>query len=300
MSAASRDRRKTDWETDEPDDGTWYHAIRRALVDSGEDTVEVREREAEVWRLGSGFITAPDTDSRNRRRRAADVTLPAGPLRPLHPWSGPNAGSHRRSWEGAARRRRRLVREVALSPLASASTRTGASGAASWCTGCCRPCPAATGHTVKQPPAATCLATGVARAELTATVTEIIGCSPMTALPRCSPPRPGGGVDRRSMIDPPQADRFGLSGQIDRLLVTDQPGAGGGLQDQSPAADPGSMTVPRRIPAPAGRLCPRAGPDLSRQDDRVRPAVDGCAGTHGHSASHAGCAPGPDSLFTSP
>ncbi len=208
--------KKDDWETDEPDEGTWYHSVRRALVDHGV-TPEVRDGR-KVWRFGSG--TVGDLKPQALVIREADIVLPAWASTPARPvvwpqrWLAPSKLAEgpqgEDGWSG----------EVALSPLAPRldETRFRRGELVH------RLLQTLPGLAMEQrePAARRYLSrNGIAEPELSATVAEI---NKLFADQRFAGVFSAGAqaeVSIAGLVDPPQAVRFGLSGQIDRLLVTD-------------------------------------------------------------------------------
>ncbi len=207
--------RKTDgWETDEPDEGTWYHSIRRALVDSG---VEASGDEgSRIWRLGSGRIG--DIEPKGIIIADASPELPDWAMTPAPPvdrperWLAPSkladVAEADDGWSG----------EVALSPLAPREDRKFRRGELV--------------HRLLQslpglPPAQRESAArrylarnGVEGTALEATVREIMQLFSDVRFADVFSPDAQAEVPVAGLVEPPEARRFGLSGQIDRLLVT--------------------------------------------------------------------------------
>jgi ATP-dependent exoDNAse (exonuclease V) beta subunit len=94
-------------------------------------------------------------------------------------------------------------------------------------------------------------------------------------------------VSIAAMIDPPDAERFGFSGQIDRLLVTDSRVLVVDFKTNRPPPGASKMCRAeylRQLAAYAHVLR-----EIFPAGNRMCPVVDRCAGTHGRSAIHAGC-----------
>ena len=212
--------KKDDWETDEPDEGTWYHAIRRALVDeAGAGVVrETNEDGRKVWRFGSGIVR--DLKPKEIVTRAAVQDLPDWATTPAPPvarpgrWLAPSRLAEgpqgEDGWSG----------EVALSPLAPRldETRFRRGELVH------RLLQTLPGLAMAQrdPAARRYLSrNGIAEPELSATVAEIIKLFTDQRFAAVFSDEAQAEVSIAGLVDPPQAGHFGLSGQIDRLLVTD-------------------------------------------------------------------------------
>ena len=214
-----KSRKKDDWQDDIPKEGTWYHAIHTALVDSGQDTVAVTQDDGlQVWRFGSGFITPPDKDT-GIVRSNADITLDSWATDPVPPVSRPERWLAPSKLGTTAEDEDGWSREAALSPLAPSQDRRFRRGTLV--------------HRLLQslpelPPDAREAAArrylsrqGVEGDALGSTVTEIMALFDDERFAEVFSAKARAEVSIAAMIDPPDAERFGLSGQIDRLLVTD-------------------------------------------------------------------------------
>jgi ATP-dependent helicase/nuclease subunit A len=208
--------RKTDgWETDEPDEGTWYHSIRRALVDSGiEATGDAGSR---IWRLGSGRIG--DMERKGITLADAPVELPDWAMRPAPPvarperWLAPSKlaeiAETDDGWSG----------EVALSPLAPREDRKFRRGELVH-----RLLQSLPDLPMEKREAAArryLARNGVEGTALEETVGEIMQLFADARFADVFSPHAQAEVSVAGLVEPPEAERFGLSGQIDRLLVTD-------------------------------------------------------------------------------
>ncbi|MEE4235775.1 MAG: 3'-5' exonuclease, partial [Anderseniella sp.] len=210
--------RKDDWEADEPDEGTWYHAIRRALVDEAGSARETVEDGRKVWRYGSGVIgdlkpaaiRTPDAS----RQLPTWAGTPASPVARPERWLAPSKLAEgpqgEDGWSG----------EVALSPLAPRldETRFRRGELVH------RLLQTLPGLAPAQREAAArryLSRNGIVEPELSATVAEIIRLFTDERFAGVFSGEAQAEVSIAGLVDPPQAGRFGLSGQIDRLLVTD-------------------------------------------------------------------------------
>lgn len=214
-----KSKKKDNWEEDTPDAGTWYHAIHTALVDSGQDTLAVTQDDGlQVWRFGSGFITPPDKDT-EIVRGAADVTLDSWAIDPVPPVNRPERWLAPSKLAATMDDQDGWSSEVALSPLAPSQDRRFRRGTLV--------------HRLLQslpelPPDAREEAArrylsrqGVDGASLDSTVAEIMALFEDERFAEVFSAEARAEVSIAAMIEPPDAERFGLSGQIDRLLVTD-------------------------------------------------------------------------------
>jgi ATP-dependent helicase/nuclease subunit A len=216
-----KSRKKDDWETDTAKEGTWYHAIHSALVDSGQDTVAVPQTdELKVWRFGSGFITPPDKDT-EIVRGAADVTLDSWAIDPVPPvnrperWLAPSKlGSAADDDDDDG-----WSREVALSPLAPSQDRRFRRG--TLVHRLLQSLPELPPDTREDAARRYLSRQGVVGDQLTTTVAEVMRLFSDDRFAEVFSAEARAEVSIAAMIDPPRAERFGLSGQIDRLLVTD-------------------------------------------------------------------------------
>ena len=211
-----KSRKQDGWETDEPDEGTWYHSIRRALVDHG--VTPKLENGKNVWRFGSGRIG----DLKPARITTSEpvVQVPDWALTPAPPaarperWLAPSKLAAQAEgddgWSG----------EVALSPLALREDRKFRRGELVH-----RLLQSLPGLPMDQREAAArryLARNGVAEPALAATVREIMQLFIDARFADVFSPEGLAEVSVAGLVEPPEVSRFGLSGQIDRLLVTDQ------------------------------------------------------------------------------
>ena len=206
------------WENDEPEYGTWYHAIRRALVEEGlASTVDDEGRI--VWRFGSGAITSTGK-SDELVRETRDVDMPAWatsavpavdrPMRWLTP-SGLGEADSSASRDGWSP-------EVALSPLAAAHDRRYRRG--SLVHRLLQSLPDLPAEARESAARRYLARNGVTEPDLSATAGEVMALFADDRFAGVFASDARAEVSISAMLSPPGAARFGISGQIDRLLVT--------------------------------------------------------------------------------
>ncbi len=206
------------WQDEQPVDGTWYHAIRRALVEAGQ-TSEVDDAGKTIWRFGSGAIRStgkPDEPVRSNPAVAlpgwATLNVPAveRPLRWLSPsrLGEADAASGADGWSS----------EVALSPLAPAQDRRFRRG--SLVHRLLQSLPDLPAGDRDAAARRYLARNGVEDPELSATVSEVMALFGDARFAGVFSADARAEVSMSAMVSPPGAASFGISGQIDRLLVT--------------------------------------------------------------------------------
>ena len=206
------------WQDEQPVDGTWYHAIRRALVEAGQ-TSEVDDAGKTIWRFGSGAIRStgkPDEPVRSNPAVAlpgwATLNVPAveRPLRWLSPsrLGEADAASGADGWSS----------EVALSPLAPAQDRRFRRG--SLVHRLLQSLPDLPAGDRDAAARRYLARNGVEDPELSATVSEVMALFGDARFAGVFSADARAEVAMSAMVSPPGAASFGISGQIDRLLVT--------------------------------------------------------------------------------